>query len=205
MSNVRSQVPRLRITKNGKELCVAGSEDVWMFSVNVWADVWGPEVSSITVTGSKPSDEGSAGEFLVWHLAHELKASDRLQFSFLEGSESSPLDDAPIKSPSESDEEIDFFAPVPESELLRLEARPVENAACTWSFASGGEAPILLGPDLARQHVSLHLLWNDHRPERLRVSLSKSSLREISSRVRGQELLLEHLPIGSALELAVGT
>jgi len=42
------------------------------------------------------------------------------------------------------------------------------------------------------------------RPDRLRVNLSKSSLREIASRVAGEEVFLEYLPIGARVEIAIG-
>ena len=204
MSDVRRQMPRLRITKNGRELCTAGSEHIWTFSAIVWADIWAPEASNITVTGSRPPDDAGIREFVVWHMSHELESGDHLQFSFLTGSESSPLDVAPIERPGADEEKIDFFAPLPELEMLELEARPIKNAGCKWSFTSGGQPPIRLSVDLVRQHLNLHLLWNDHRPERLRASLSKISLREISSRAQGEELLLEHFHVGAVLGLHVG-
>jgi hypothetical protein len=101
-----------------------------MFSVSVWGDVWGPEVSSLSVTGSRLTDDGSVGDFLVWELSHELRDHDRLTFYFDEGSVSSPPDDSPIEEPNEAERPIDFFGPIPEEEIKRLESRPTTNLGC---------------------------------------------------------------------------
>jgi|SRR5882672_1363122 len=199
-------MPVLRVTKNDKQLCVVGSDDVWSFSASVSGDIWGPESSALTVTGSAPSPDGGAGEFLVWELSHELRPSDRVGFSFEEGSTSTPIkkDNEVFDVPPGSEEKIDFSAPIAEDELEKLESRPTLNTSCRWKFSIVGRDSLSLAPDQARQHISLHLLWNDRRPERLRVNLSKSSLREISSRSGGEEVFLEYVQLGSQFEVAVG-
>jgi hypothetical protein len=187
-------MPSLRISKNDEHLCTVGSDDVWTFSASVWADLWGPEVSSLTVTGSSRSEEGGSRDFLVWHLSHELKPDDRLLFLFTEGTASSPTDQTPIEEPGAEEETTDYFAPIAEAELLTLESRAIANASCRWQFSFPGKPLLLLSPSHKRQHCSLQLTWNDHRPDRLRISLSRSSLREISAREPGDELLLEYVP-----------
>jgi len=198
-------MPSLHVTKNDVPLCVVGSDDVWTFSASVWADIWGPERSSLTVTGGGGSAEGGAGDFVVWYLAHELKPNDRLTFLFATGSTSSPPDQTPIESPSPNAEVADFSSSLSEAELLKLESRTVANANCNWQFRFAGKPPILLAPNRERQHCSLHLLWNDRRPERLRINLSRSSLREISARASGEELFLEYVPLNTQFELTVET
>jgi len=42
--NVRFHMPVLRVTKNDKQLCVVGSDDVWSFSASVSGDIWGQRV-----------------------------------------------------------------------------------------------------------------------------------------------------------------
>ena len=196
-------MPTLRVTKNDEHLCTVGSDDVWMFSASVWADIWGPEVSSLTVTGSSKDRDGSAGEFMIWQLGHELKPNDRVAFLFTSGSTSSPLDQTPIGEPSDEEKATDYFAPIAEAELMRLESRAITNATCRWQFAVSGEEVRVLAPDAQRQHCSLHLLWNDHRPNRMRVSLSKSSLREISAREPGEDIFAEYVPLETEFELRV--
>ena len=97
----------------------------------------------------------------------------------------------------------DFFAPVPETELVKLESRPATNANCKWRFLFPGNPVIVLAPDPARQYCSLQLTWNDHRPDRLRVNLSRSSLREITARAGGEELFVEYVPLNAQFELTV--
>jgi hypothetical protein len=198
-------MPSLQVTKNGKLLCAVGSDDVSMFTASVWAEIWGPERSNLTVTGSSKSSEDQPGSFLVWYLAHELGPNDRLSFAFAVDSASSPPDQTPIEEPKPEERVPDFFAPISEVELQKLESRGVQNGNCKWRVSLSGKGSFLVAPDPERQHCSLHLMWNDHRPERLRASLSKSSLREISARADGEKLFVEHMPIGAQLELQIET
>jgi len=94
--------------------------------------------------------------------------------------------------------------PPSEVEMLEWESRVAKNAGLTWTFVLNGAAPICVCPDASRQHVSLHLLWNEERHDRLRVSLSKSSLRDIGDRTGGEELLLEYAPLSSRIQVVVG-
>ena len=195
-------MPSLRVTKNGDVLCVAGSADAWTFTAAVYADIWGPERSTLTVTGSARSDLGTS-DFLVWELGHELKTGDRLEFSFVADAASSPRDDSPIEEPSEDEANQDFFAPIPEDELRKLERRAIANAACQWRINFEGIEASSVAPDFQRQHCSLHMTWASHRVDQLRVSLSKSSLREISFRSGGEELFLEYVPFDYKLGLEI--
>ncbi len=88
--------------------------------------------------------------------------------------------------------------------MLEWEGRPALNESLRWSFVLNGGPSILVGPGQQRQHVGLHTLWNEERPERMRVNLSRSSLREICSRSGGEELLLEYVPLGSHVHIVVG-
>jgi hypothetical protein len=196
-------MPSLHITKNDETLCVVGSDDVWTFSASVWADIWGPEHASLTVTGSSKAADGKAGEFLVWHLGHELKPNDHVAFHFATGSTSSPPDQTPIEESSANDEKVDFFAPISEAELVKLESHPVATGNCKWQFCFPGKPTVLVSPGPDRQYCSLQLTWNDHRPERLRINLSRSSLREISARAAGEDLFVEYVPLDTRFELRV--
>ena len=201
-SNVRRRMPSLRVLKNGDVLCVAGSADAWTFTAAVYADIWGPERSTLTVTGSGRSDGGTR-DFLVWQLGYELKTGDRLEFSFVADEASSPRDNSLIDEPSEDEATQDFFAPIPEDELQALEGRTIENAACQWQVKFEGREAVCVAPDSQRQHCSLHMTWVGHRIDQLRVSLSKSSLREISSRSGGEELFLEYVPFNYRVGLEI--
>jgi hypothetical protein len=195
----------LSVVKNDELLCSVGSDDVWTFSASVWADIWGPELSSLTVTGSRKSAEGVTPDFLVWQLGHELKPGDRIAFVFADGSASSPLDQTPLEEPSEEDGPTDYFSPIPEAELLKLESRAVANPSCRWQFSFPGRPALVVSPSTERQHCSLQLTWNDRRPDRLRVNLSKSSLREISARKGGEELLVDYVSLDTQFQLSVET
>ncbi len=152
--------------------------------------------------GGKQRADGST-DFLIWEMPHELKLGDRVGLSFEEGSTSTPkgqlLEDEPP-----SGAKTDFSRPPSDEELRKLESRATQNAALVWTFSLIGGSEIQVRPDASRQHLSMHLLWNEQRPDRLRVNLSKSSLREIASRMGGKELLLKYVPIGTRLEITVG-
>jgi hypothetical protein len=94
--------------------------------------------------------------------------------------------------------------PPTEEDLTKLESRPLLNAELTWALSINQAVAISVAPDTTRQHVGLHVLWNEERPQRLRVNLSKSSLREIVRRSDGEELFLEYVPLGSSIETTVG-
>jgi hypothetical protein len=51
--------------KNEKYLCTVGSDDVWMFSTGVWSDIWGPEVSSLNVSGGGKRRPDGKSDFLI--------------------------------------------------------------------------------------------------------------------------------------------
>jgi hypothetical protein len=195
-------MPSLRVTKNGKVLCVAGSDDAWTFTAAVYADIWGPERSTLTVTGSARS-EAVASEFLVWELDHQLKTGDMLEFSFLVDAASSPRENSPIEEPGADEAFQDFFAPIPEDELQKLEDRAIANDTCQWQFKVHGRPALIVAPDHQRQYCSLHITWGGHRVDQLRVSLSNASLREISSQGGGAELFLEHVSFNSSVGLEI--
>ena len=198
-------MPVLRVMKNGNHLYTVGSDDVWMFSASVWGDIWGPEVSFLDVSGGSKRRPDGESDFLIWEMLHELTKLDRITFFFEEGSESSPKGkkfDPDACPPEEPKIEMSF--PPTDEDLTKLEARPALNSGLSWSFSVNAAQSIEVAPDIARQHVGLHLLWNEQRPERLRVNLSKSSLREISSRTEGEEVFLQYVPVGTRLEVAVG-
>jgi len=191
--------------KNGKLLCTVGSDDVWMFSASVWGEIWGPEVSFLDVSGGSKRRPDGESDFLIWEMPHELIRLDRITFFFEEGSQSSPKGnkfDPDALPPEEPKIEMSF--PPTEEDIKRLEARPALNHGLSWSFSVNGGQSIEVAPNGAQQHVGLQLLWNEDRPDRLRVRLSKKSLREIVSRSGGEELFLENLSLGSSIEIAVG-
>jgi hypothetical protein len=198
-------MPRLRVHKNGEHLCSVGSDDVWMFSASIWAAIFGPEASMLDVTGSaKPTNDGTS-EFLIWECPHELAVGDSIALFFEKANTSSPRkvtsndgDDSP-ETPK-----FDWSDPPTEAQIHALESQEMLNEATKWSIELDGTPRFEIRPDTSRQHLSLHLLWNDNHPERIRISLSRKSLREIVDRIDGEELLLEYLRIGSSINVAIG-
>lgn len=196
-------MPALRVTKNANHVCTVGSDDVWMLSADIWGDIWGPEASLLDVHGGGKLRADGSSDFLVWGLPHELALGDRIGLSFEEGSTSSPKGHL-FEDPPSAHARTDFSVPPSGEELRKLESRPTQNGALVWTFSLNGRSAIQVRPDALRQHLSMHLLWDERHPDRLRVSLSRSSLREIASRTGGDELFLEYVPIGTFLALAVG-
>jgi hypothetical protein len=177
-----------------------------MFSASISSDLWGAEPSALNVSGGSKRRSDGSHDFLIWALPHELALGDEVDLYFEEGTLSDPPGTIFISEPDNSMDDGARFKswPPSEAELLDWEARPALNESLRWSFALNDGAPLLVGPDTQRQHVGLHTLWNEERPDRMRVSLSKSSLREICSRSGGEELLLAYVPVGSRVHIVVG-
>lgn len=173
-----------------------------MFSANVWSDIWGPEASSLAVHGSGKQRADGRIESLWWESARDLKIGDRVLFRFEEGSTSLPAGQVFDDEPS-LDATHDFSVLPSEEELLRLETMPARNAAVVWVVSVNDGAAIRVHPDSARQQMSLGLLWNEHHPDRLRVSLARSSLREAVARVTGEAILTECVAVDSRIEVVV--
>lgn len=190
--------------KNQKHLCTVGSDDVWMFSIGVWGDIWGPEASFLDVSGSSKRRDDGESDFLIWEMPHELVRSDRIEFCFEEGSSSSPkgkMFDPKDYPPEEPKIEMSF--PPTDEDLTKLESRPALNAGLKWSFSRKNAPSVMLAPDTERQFVKLFIMWDEESPQRLRVSLTKKSLREITYRETGEEFFSEYQPLNSSLEISV--
>lgn len=197
-------MPILRVMKNQKHLCTVGSDDVWMFSIGVWGDIWGPEASFLDVSGSSKRRDDGESDFLIWEMPHELVRSDRIEFCFEEGSSSSPkgkMFDPKDYPPEEPKIEMSF--PPTDEDLTKLESRPALNAGLKWSFSRKNAPSVMLAPDTERQFVKLFIMWDEESPQRLRVSLTKKSLREITYRETGEEFFSEYQPLNSSLEISV--
>ena len=197
-------MPTLRVTKNGLPVCTVGSGDVWMFSASVHADVWGPERSALTVTGGGKRRPDGTADFLIWQMHHELQPGDQLLFAFEEGTASSPKGELFVDEEDSDTPRNDFVSPLPEDEVVHMEARPKLNATCRWQFKCD-EIELTASIEEVRQNLSLHLLWNEMRPHRMRVSLTQNSLREIVSRSGGAQLHLSYVEVGASVAVHVET
>jgi hypothetical protein len=192
--------------KNDEHLCTVGSDDVWMFSSGMWGEIWGPEASSLDVSGGSKRRPDGESDFLIWELPNELNIFDRITFFFEEGSESIPkgnIFDPEAIPPEEPKFNISF--PPTEDDLTKLESRPALNIDVKWSVTVNGSQRFEMFPETSRQHIGLRLLWNEEKPQQLRVSISKKSLREITSRSDGEKIFLEYVPIGSTIDIQVGS
>lgn len=199
-------MPQLRVLRNGQSFCVVGSRDVWMFSASVWADVWGPEASTLDVSGGSKRRADETSDFLTWAMPHELSRGDAIDILFEPGVESNPKGTPFKPEPKSTPDAGAQFSPWPPSdaELSEWEARPTINSSLSWSLVLNGAPPVHVAPERSRQHIGMHILCDEERPERLRVNLSKRSIREICARENGEELLLEYVPMGSHVQLAIG-
>lgn len=197
-------MPSLLIEKNDKHFCTAGSNGLLMISVRVWGDLWSKEASNFDITGGAEEQDGKT-EFLIWDLQHELKNGDRLRFSFQEGDASSrPPEVFRDKFERKDLPTTDPTWPPPEEEIAKFEARPLLNRDLAWRFSMNEAAPKVIRPEAGRQQLSFGLLWNNRRPERIRVSLHSTSLREALARVNGFDYVTEYVPLGSRFELHIG-
>ena len=193
----------LRVTKNDQHLCTVGSKGLFMFSAGVWGDAWSKEAAHLDVTGGTEEQEGKS-EFLMWEFLHELRKGDRVRFDFGSGDQSSrapeisPKDDRPVTPiPNKT-------WPPSEGEVTEWEQRPFVNDALAWRFSMNDRPPKVFTPEGGRQHLSFGLLWNNRRPERIRISLHCSSLREIVARQGGLDFITEYVPLRSHFEVQIG-
>lgn len=193
----------LRVTKNDQHLCTVGSRGLFMISAGVWGDLWSTEAAHFDLTGGTEEADGKT-EFLMWEFLHELQKGDRLRFDFGNGDESS-------RAPEVSAKDEKPVTPIPSStwppsdgEVAEWEQRPFRNDALAWRFSMNERPPTVFTPEGGRQHLSFGLLWNNRYPERIRVSLHCSSLREIVARQGGLDFITEYVPTGSHFELHIG-
>jgi len=193
----------LRVAKNDQHLCTVGSRGLFMISAGVWGDLWSKEAAHLDVTGGTEETDGKS-EFLMWEFLHELRQGDRLRFDFGAGDESSrapevsPQDERPVTPMPNS------TWPPSEREVAEWEQRPFVNDALAWRFSMNDQPPRVITPEGERQHLSFGLLWNNRHPERIRISLHCSSLREIVARQGGLDFITEYVPLGSHFELHIG-
>ena len=168
-------MPVLRVTKNGHHLCTVGADDVWTFSASVWGDLWGPEVSYLDVSGGGKRRPDGDSDFLIWEMPLELVKGDRVAFFFEEGTTSFPKGTLfdPSAEPVETPK-IEMSFPPTEEDLTKLESRPPLNADLTLAFSINQAPAIVVAPDGTRQHVKFHVLWNEERPQRIRVEIGRA-------------------------------
>jgi hypothetical protein len=190
----------LRVTKNDQHLCTVGSKGLFMISAGVWGDLWSKEAAHLDVTGG--TEEPS--EFMIWEFLHELQKGDRLGFEFGIGDQSSRAPEVSRPDEGSRTPTPDSTWPPSESEVADLERRPFINDALAWRFSMNDQPPRVFTPEGGRQHLSFGLLWNNRHPERIRISLHCSSLREIVARQGGLDFITEYVPLGSHFELHVG-
>ncbi|HKU86123.1 MAG TPA: hypothetical protein VJV77_07270 [Casimicrobiaceae bacterium] len=193
------------MNKNGEHLCTAGSADVWTFSGGVWSDATAQEVANLDVMGSAGALDDAVHDFLIWACPHELAFGDTIDLFFEADDRSNPPGTVFVAGEEENPEPaFDWSDPPTEEQIRTLESRDAINKNVMWSVTVNQLQRFELQPDAVRQHLALHFLWNSRSPQRLRVSISRKSIREIVTRSEGEELLLDYLPVGSTLRVAIG-
>jgi hypothetical protein len=177
-----------------------------MFSADAWADVWSEPATHLNVTGGVVHPDGT-NDFLIWELDHKLLKGDHLLFEFGEGDQTSRapevFDDQKAKSEMRRDS-APWDSPPSPKQIEEMEARAVKSPDLVWYFSKNSEQKLPYRPGPGRQQLAFGLLWNSQRPERMRVSLRSTSLREVLARQGGIEHLVEYVPIGTRFELDVG-
>ena len=196
-------MPSLRVAKNEDHLCTVGSAGLLMISASVSGDIWSMDASHLNVTGGTERDDGKT-DFLIWEFDHGLKDGDLLHFSFQEGDSSSREPEMFDHGKQLADVNPSPAWPPSELEIKKWEERPRHNSSLAWRFSTNGNESRVFRPEGGRQQLSFLLLWNNLRPERIRVSLHSTSLREVVARSGGAEYVTEYVPIGSYFELQIG-
>lgn len=199
-------MPTLRIAKNGQHLCTVGSAGIWMFSVHAWADIWSEPATHLGITGGALHPDGK-NDFLIWEMDHKLVKGDHVVFEFGEGEEASRkpevFDDEKAREEVQK-ETPKWELPLSAESIAEMESRPVLSPDIVWYLSKDATPKSAYRPGPGRQQLSLGLLWNNHRPERMRVSLSSTSLKEVIAREGGQDHVTEYVPIGTRIEFEIG-
>lgn len=177
-----------------------------MFSVSVWADVCSLPSTHLDITGGAERAEGE-NDFLIWETDHKLVKGDHLVFEFGEGEDSSLQPE--VFDVEKAKEEVRKEAPkwdfpLSAESIAEMEARPITSPDIEWYLSKGATLKSAHRPGPGQHHLSLTLIWNNHRPERMRVSLNSTSLKEVIAREGGQNHVTEYVPLGTRLELEIG-
>jgi hypothetical protein len=140
-------------------------------------------------------------------MDHKLVKGDHLIFEFKDGEDSSRQPEVFDEKGTKEElakESPKWEWPLTTDSIKEMESRPVKCPDLVWFVSKNSSAKSPYRPGPGRQQMSLGLLWSNYRPERMRIALTSTSLREVLAREGGLEHVSEYVPVGTRVELEVG-
>ncbi len=192
----------LEILRNGNALVVAGTADALMLRVDVSVAIEGDGLGSLDVGGMKALD-GERRSHLSWLELLPLVAEDEIDIRLVETASSS----APMSEQANDSEE--FIAGQEQFEKLKETDPPAprpmapDHPDASIALSINGAAPVIATLEGGRHFISLGILWTQWHPERCRVSLRSSSVKEALDRTGGVEWFLGNIAVGDCCKVKV--
>ena len=192
----------LEVQCNGVTLAVAGARNALMFSADI-SSMIEEEAATIDIRGM--IDLGNERKSHVsWLELAPLRIGDLLSFRFFE----SEFVTAPLKEVA-TDSEEHIAGQAEYEELLKsnpMVPRQVDikqpNASLQLSIVGSEQVTATL--ESGREFISFHVLWDQWRPARCRLSLSSFSQQEALARTGGKEWFQGALKVGEQCAVKVG-
>ena len=121
-------------------------------------DIWGPEISTLDVSGGSMRGPNGESELLTWGLPDQLMRSDALSLFFEEQTKSLP--NGKVFDPSDLPNEIptiELSCPPTDDQLRKLESRAHDNLAQVWTYLSTAARNTCLPPTKRGSTVAFQL------------------------------------------------
>ena len=194
----------IEIQRNGVTLAVIGAPNALMLAADVGIMVEGPDAGTLDLRGMNDLG-GDRKSHTNWVDESALSSGDVLLFRFIEAESATP----PLREVAEDSEESVAERQWYEEQTQSLPMAPRElerrlpNA--TLELSCPGREPITATLEGGREFISLHLLWNQWRRERCRLSLSSFSQQEALSRAGSKEWFQGYLLLGEQCVVKIGS
>jgi hypothetical protein len=189
----------IQITRNATVICVAGCAEAALLSVRLSGDCETPG-ADLYVAGMAELPDGHH-RHLRWFDENRIGDGDELAFTLVETAQpTAPLEDRASNSP-------EYIADQEEYERVSAQPRVIRKLAriapgLIFAVRVNGVA-VRATLERARELIAVNLLWDAFHADRLRVSVSSTSVAEALSRRPGKDWLREEVQLGDTLSVKV--
>ena len=194
----------LEVIRNSSVLCVAGTANASLLSIQVSLFIEQPNEATLRVSGMNEL-ENNRSSHTYWFEEEVLSPGESLSIRFSELGTATP---PAIETATDSAEYIAEHERY-ESEVAQgaFEPREVEHK---WpngslSFSVQGTSPVVATFAGGREFITLSLTWNKWRPDVCRYSLSSFSQAEAVARTGSNEWLDGKLQLEQSCQVSLGT